>query len=81
MTDKMFSVIEYSSFYAVRYNPTGEERCMGDGVDVIFDDDDEPVSPGSEGFVEAWEAFLNGSPYETMKAYYCTKHEQACPLR
>lgn len=73
MTGKVFSVVEYTSFYAVRYNPTGEERCMGDGVDVLFDDDDKPIPPGSEGFVEAWEAFLNADTRETLQAYFHTE--------
>lgn len=74
-------MIEYSSFYAIRYNLTGEERVMGDGVDVIFDDDDKPITPGTDGFVDAWESFLNAGTHETFKAYFCTRTGQACPLR
>jgi hypothetical protein len=65
-----FSVIEYSSFYAVRHNPTGEERPMGDGVDTLFDDNCEPLTPGTEEFRKAWEDSLNGSECETLEAYF-----------
>lgn len=37
----IFTVIEYSSFFAVRHNESGEEHPMGDGVDTIFDEDGE----------------------------------------
>lgn len=68
--NKTFSVIEYSSFFAVRHNPTGEEHPMGDGVDTLFDADDHALSPGSEGFVETWEAVLNSNEDETLEAYF-----------
>ncbi len=69
-SERLFSVVEYMSFFAVRHNPTGEERRMGDGVDTIFTEDGEPLSPGTEGFVEQWEAVLNSSPDETLEAYF-----------
>jgi len=66
----LFSVIEYSSFFAVRHNPTGHEHPMGDGVDVLFDEDDKAISPGTPGFVEKWEHALNEMPDETLEAYF-----------
>lgn len=69
-SDRLFGVVEYMSFFAVRHNPTGEERPMGDGVDTIFTDDGEALSPGTEGFVERWEAVLNSAPDETLEAYF-----------
>jgi hypothetical protein len=68
--EKEFSVIEYSSFFAVRHNPTGNEHSMGDGVDTLFDSNDKALIPGSEGFIEAWEECLNSSAGETMEAYF-----------
>ena len=35
----LFTVIEYSSFFAVRHNPTGDEHPMGDGADTLFTED------------------------------------------
>ena len=67
---KMFSVIEYSSFFAVRHNPSGDEHPMGDGVDTLFNEEDEALSPGVEGFVEAWEKSLNACEGETLEAYF-----------
>jgi hypothetical protein len=67
---KVFSVIEYSSFFAVRHNPSGDEHPMGDGVDSLFDEEDVALSPGSEGFVEAWEEALNACEGETLEAYF-----------
>lgn len=65
----MFTVIEYSSFFAVRHNASGTEAPMGDGVDSLFDGD-QPLSPASEGFLEAWQEALNLDCDETMEAYF-----------
>lgn len=58
---KTFSVIEYSSFYAIRHNESGEEHPMGDGVDTLIGDDCRPISPATPGFREMWEDSLNTS--------------------
>jgi hypothetical protein len=58
--EKLFCVIEYSSFFAVRHNPTGEEAAMGDGVDAVYHDDFEtPYLAGEPGMREQWEQDLN----------------------
>lgn len=44
---KTLSVIEYSSFFAVRHNPSGDENPMGDGVDTLSDEDGKALVPGS----------------------------------
>lgn len=67
---RTFSVIEYSSFFAVRHNPSGDERPMGDGVDALFGEDGEALVPGTPGFVEAWEAALNSDEQGTLEAYF-----------
>jgi hypothetical protein len=67
---ELFSVVEYSSGFAVRHNPTGREHWMSDGVDAIFDDNDEPISPGSPGFCEKWAEFLNAAEDDTLAAYF-----------
>lgn len=67
---KLFSVIEYSSFFAVRHNPTGDEHPMGDGVDSLFDDDGTALKPGTPGFVETWEQVLNADEHTTLEAYF-----------
>lgn len=67
---KQFSVIEYSSFFAVRHNPSGEEHPMGDGVDTLFDEDDNALSPGTSDFIEAWEEALNADVRSTLEAYF-----------
>lgn len=66
---KLFSVIEYSSFFAVRHNPSGDERPMGDGVDTLFDDD-KALWPGTPGFIETWEQVLNADEQCTLEAYF-----------
>jgi hypothetical protein len=68
--ERLFSVIEYSSFFAVRHNPTGEEHPMGDGVDTLFDEDMHALTPGTDGFVETWEESLNSDTQETLEAYF-----------
>lgn len=67
---KTFSVIEYSSFFAVRHNLTGDEHPMGDGVDTLFDDDGKALKPGTPSFVESWEQALNADEQTTLEAYF-----------
>lgn len=81
MADKRFSVIEYSSFFAVRHNATGREHPMGDGVDALFDKDDKPLTPGTPGFIEAWEAALNSTPNTTLAAYFSDEEEVDLDIR
>lgn len=66
----MFSVIEYGSFYAVRHNPTGREHPMGDGVDAVFDHNDNPIPAGDPRLIPVWEAYLNADEDETLAAYF-----------
>lgn len=68
--NRLFSVIEYRSFFAVRHNPSGNEHPMGDGVDTLFDEDGHALIPGTPGFIEAWEAALNADPDDTLRAYF-----------
>ena len=65
----LFSVIEYSSYFAVRHVPSGAEHPMGDGVDTLFDED-QALVPGISGFIEYWEVALNADPGETLAAYF-----------
>lgn len=67
---QLFSVVEYSSFFAVRHNLSGDEHPMGDGVDTLFDEDGHALSPGTPGFVETWEEALNGDENSTLEAYF-----------
>jgi len=67
---KTFSVIEYSSFFAVRHNPSGDEKPMSDGVDALFDEDGKALVPDTPGFIEAWEAALNSDEQTTLEAYF-----------
>jgi len=72
---KTFIVIEYSSFFAVRHNPSGDEHPMGDGVDSLFDEDAKALVPGSLGFIEVWEDVLNADALTTLEAYF-PQHEE-----
>lgn len=67
---QLFEVIEYSSFFAVRHIPSGEEHSMGDGVDTLFDEDGEALSPGMPGFIETWSDVLNEDEQTTLEAYF-----------
>jgi hypothetical protein len=73
---RLFDVIEYSSFFAVRHNPSGDEHPMGDGVDTLFDDDCRALIPGTPGFIEIWTDVLNGDEQTTLEAYF-PQHEAA----
>jgi hypothetical protein len=66
----LFNVIEYSSFFAVRHNPSGDEHPMGDGVDTLFDEHGRALSPGTPGFTETWENALNNDEQSTLEAYF-----------
>ncbi len=68
--DKVFSVVEYSSFFAVRHVPSGDEHPMGDGVDTLFDEEGRALSPGTPDFVQAWENALNADEGGTLEAYF-----------
>lgn len=67
---QLFDVSEYSSYFAIRHNPSGEEYPMGDGVDTLFDDDGKALSPGTPGFVETWADVLNGNEQTALEAYF-----------
>jgi len=74
---KTFSVIEYSSFYAVRHNPTGEEHPMGDGVDMVFGGEASdaargisPIPAGDPSLIPRWEDMLNVDEDETLTVYF-----------
>lgn len=65
-----FQVIEYLSHFAVRDTQTGQERPLGDGVDVLFDADGNSISPGTPDFCEQWAEALNADEGETLMAYF-----------
>lgn len=67
---KLFSVVEYSSFFAVRHLPSGDEHPMGDGVDTLFDEDCHALYPGTPDFIETWEEALNADEQSTLEAYF-----------
>ena len=67
---KTFSVIEYSSFFAVRHIPSGDEHPMSDGVDTLFNEDGTALCPGSARFTETWEDVLNADELSTLEAYF-----------
>ena len=65
-----FQVMEYLSHFAVRDLVTGQERPMGDGVDVLFDDEGDGISPGTPGFCDLWAEVLNTDQSEVLEAYF-----------
>ncbi|MEZ6142590.1 MAG: hypothetical protein R3B84_18675 [Zavarzinella sp.] len=65
-----FTVVEYSSFFAVRHNPSGDEHPVGDGVDTLFDEDGHNLYPGTPGFIETWAEVLNSDTNSTLEAYF-----------
>lgn len=67
---ELFTVVEYSSFFAVRHNPSGDEHPMGDGVDSLFDDDGHALCPGMPDFIETWERVLNDDEDTTLESYF-----------
>ena len=70
MPRKLFTVVEYSSFYAVRHNPSGDEHPMGDGVDTLFTPTGRAMRCGTEYFRRTWERALNADWRSTLEAYF-----------
>jgi hypothetical protein len=66
----LFAIREYLSHFEVVQTRTGKTHPMGDGVDSLFDAEDKPISPGTEGFREKWEKILNANHWETQEAYF-----------
>jgi hypothetical protein len=73
---QLFSVIEYSSFFALRHNPSGDEHPLGDGVDALFDSDGKVLVPGTPGFVHVWTEVLNTDARTTLEAYFPQRLEE-----
>ena len=65
-----FTVIDYLSMYAIRQNSTGKEYSMGDGVDVLQDEDGKSIMCGTEEFRQQWEDALNADAASTREAYF-----------
>jgi hypothetical protein len=65
-----FEVRETFNDFRVVDTKTGEEACMGDGVDSVAVGDDEYLSPGTVGFVEMWADDLNSNFNDTLEAYF-----------
>lgn len=70
MNNKTFTVIEYSSFYAIRHNESGKEHCIGDGVDSVFTPNGKAMRCGTERFRKIWEKSFNDCENDTMEAYF-----------
>jgi hypothetical protein len=66
---RRFKVIEHMDGYAVYDTVSGKDHWMSDGVDAVFTRSGRAMSPGTAGFIEAWERDLNSSPSETAEAY------------
>ena len=49
---------------------------MGDGVDTLFDENEQALPPGTEGFRESWEEWLNEDIEVTLEAYFPDLWEQ-----
>jgi hypothetical protein len=67
---RRFGVVEYQSGYEVTDDWTGRSHWLGDGVDMLFDAEGEPLVPGTEHFLEALDAQMNADPEETLAAYF-----------
>ncbi len=80
MKENHFLVVEYRSFFAVRHLASGGEHPMGDGVDTLHDENEQPLSPGSPGFVEKWTQVLNDDLDTTYEAYFPSLAKEGIPI-
>lgn len=66
-----YSIIRRGQYFYIRHNVTGQERFVGNGINVIFDAaTNQPVSPDDERFIEMWEDDLNGHAGEIWEDYF-----------
>jgi len=61
---RRFEVREIHNGFVVADSLSGEERHIGDGVDVFED-----IGPGEPWFTEWWTRELNANPDEVAEAY------------
>jgi hypothetical protein len=71
-----FIVTEYLTGYELTDLVTDETHWLSDGVDVLFDENDEPISPGTEDFRQLWEDVLNEPFSETLEACFPQQAEK-----
>lgn len=65
-----FQVNEHANGFSLTHLRSGKNHWLSDGVDVLFDADDNPISPGTKGFVEKWTREFNSNVGETLEAYF-----------
>ncbi len=68
--DSRFKVREVFNGFVVEDTVTGQEASLGDGVDTLFDDEGNALSPGTPGFTEYWENSLNDDWGMVLYAYF-----------
>ncbi len=71
-----FIVVEYQTGYSLLHARSGETHWLSDGVDVLFDKNENPISPGTKGFREKWEHEMNANYSETLEAYFPNLYDE-----
>jgi hypothetical protein len=64
-----FEMVEHFNGFAILDRLSGEERWVGDGVDMFFDEDDDSIAPGSPKFVELFNQWLESDENMIIEAY------------
>lgn len=63
-------IYEGASAFYIADTLTGQEACMGDGVDMMFDNDGEPIQPGDVRFGKMMQDDLESCRGMYMEAYF-----------
>ena len=65
-----------SSDYQIEYVPTGQCHGMGDGVDMLFDEDGNPLCPDTCEFNKAMREMLESNYEILLEAYFPDVEEE-----
>jgi len=68
-------IYEGASAFYIEYIPTGEEACMGDGVDM-YSDDSGSIMVGTEEFYTLLSEDLEARYDEYLEAYFPEKEDE-----
>ena len=71
-TTKDGRLTAYEGFggYYITDNDTGDEMCLGDGVDMIFEETGKTLSPGTKRFHRLLAHVLETGEYDYLEAYF-----------
>ncbi len=71
--DGLLTVYETQTGYAVRHNKSGQSHDLGEGVNLVFGFDGQPMSPGTPRFYKGLERLVEEQEPEMVEGYFSQK--------